>query len=63
MRCLEFVACLYAVLAPHHIVDGTSTHQSSPANCEYHSDGEKLVCEDIIDPSFLQDIAESTKLM
>ena len=61
MRCLEFVVCLFAVLA-HYIVDGTSTRSSSP-NCEYHSDGEKLVCEDVIDPSFLQDIEQSTELM
>ena len=50
---------LFAFLVNY--TDGTGAQ--SPSNCEYHSDGKKLLCEDISDPSFLQDIAESTKLM
>lgn len=53
------LASLLAVMV--YQTDGTVAQ--TPANCEYHSDGKKLVCEDIIDPSFVQDIAESTELM
>ena len=32
-------------------------------NCEYQSEGKKIVCEEITDPSFVHNIAESTELM
>lgn len=58
MRCFV-LAFLSAVMV--YQTDGAVAQP--PTNCEYHSDGKKLVCEDIIDPAFVQDIAESTELM
>ena len=53
-------ASLFA-LAMVYLADGTSAQY--PGNCEYQSNGKKLVCRDIIDSSDFQDITESTELM
>ena len=53
------LASLFALMV--HLANGTSGQY--PVNCDYQSNGKKLVCKDIIDSSHFQDIAESTELM
>lgn len=57
------VILLFSKLASTDSTGNTQPALTPPPNCELRAGGRKLVCDEIIDPSFAQNIAESTELM
>ena len=57
------VILLFSKLASTDSTGDTQRALTSPPNCELRAGGTKLVCDEIIDPSFAQNMAESTELM